>query len=137
MHVQSPPTPPGIHTAGGEQTGHYPGSPCIKQLDIRQFLKDGDPKDGNSLRGVTFVNKPIEEEPIDKMRMIRNKMVEARRAAERARNMVSMDKKTTRSLEELSNIVYARDVDNSLVQDPHHVVVVGRTSKLSTRTLMI
>ena len=73
------------HTAGGEQTGHYPGSPCIKQMDIRRFLKDAVGLDGDRFKNMTFANSVLTDEPIDKMRLIRNKMVEARRAADRTR----------------------------------------------------
>ena len=42
LDVQSTPPQPGIHTAGGEMTGHFPGSHCTKQMDIRRFLMEGD-----------------------------------------------------------------------------------------------
>ena len=83
LDVQSTTPTPGIHTAGREQTGHYPGSHCIKQMDIRRFLRDGDHSETIMFKDMGHNTGDIKEEPFDKMRMIRNKMVEARRAVDR------------------------------------------------------
>ena len=64
------------HTAGGEQTGHYPSSPCGSQMDIRLFLMDGKEKPSPeklASKNITFINNLVVEEPLDKMRMIRKK----------------------------------------------------------------
>ena len=66
----------------------------------------------------------MEDEKFDKMRIIRNKMVEARRAEDR--NMAEKCKSVeTPMVWEGERIVYAKDVSNNMVQDQHQVVVVG------------
>ena len=59
------------------------------------------------------------------MRTIRNKMVEARRAEDRDIADDAKAKRTPMKMWEGERIVYARDVDNTRVQDNHQVVVVG------------
>ena len=54
--------------------------PCnAKQSDIRRFLVDGS---GEGFKYVETAGKLEDDEPIDKTRMVRNKVSEARRAAE-------------------------------------------------------
>ena len=77
LDVQSTTPPPGIHTAGGEQT----------------------------------------EEPFDKMRMSRNKMVEARRLADKELHRCYKDKTAPMKRLGEEEVVYARDVDNKQLQD--------------------
>ena len=113
------------HTARGEQTGHYPGSHCSNQMDIRQFLKDGKVMHNEKFKFVPNKNDDTEDEPIDKMRIIRNKMVEARRAADRDMAKMTMIKKPPMKEWEGEEVVHAKDVDNAKVQDHQEVVVVG------------
>ena len=114
------------HTARGEQTGHYPGSPCSNQRDIRQFLVD------KNEQKISFVqpagrNKE-EDEPWDKNRVIRNKMVDARRAADKEEAKKHMTKKPPMKppmkMWEGMKVTHARDVDNTMVQDKEEVVEV-------------
>ena len=63
------------------------------------------------------------------MRMIRNKMVEARRAADRDSAEEYKARKTPMKKWEGEQLVYARDVDNAMVQDQHQVVVIGADVK--------
>ena len=118
--------PQAEHTARGEKTGHYPGSPCSGQMDIRQFLA------GNKGVGERFsfiennTSKDAKDEPFDKTRVIRNKMAEARRAADKdMARLSSMSKKTPMKEWEGERVTFARDVDNEKVQDHEEVVVVG------------
>ena len=70
---------PSIHEEECQEVAKMgPISATKIQSDIRQFLKAGGPKP-------SFVKTVPDkvDEPFDKMRMIRNKMAEARRAAER------------------------------------------------------
>ena len=110
------------HTARGEKTGHYSGSHCSTQLDIRQFLKDGKREE---FRFVSNPDKDVKDEPLDKMRIIRNKMIEARRAADREEARKSMAKQPPMREWEGEVVVHAREVDNAKVQDQSEVVVVG------------
>ena len=59
------------------------------------------------------------------MRLIRNKMVEARRAADRDKARESNYVKDPMRKWGEEDIIYARDVDNDLVQDHKQVIVVG------------
>ena len=74
----------------------------------------------------TFSTKIEMEDPVDKMRLIRNKMVEARRAAEnekaREANAKMKVMKATWGYEEL---IHANNVDRDCVQDPLQLVAVG------------
>ena len=125
------------HTARGEQTEHYPGSPCSNQMDIRQFLKDGHGVGSDMFKHVPCPNKWMVEEPIDKMRIIRNKMVEDRRAADRDKAMETRTKKSPMKERKGEQVVHAKDVNNAVVKDHHEVVVVGPTSRRCTRTWWI
>ena len=73
--------------------------------------------------------RKVEEEPIDKMRMISNKLAESRRAAERDSNKLTKVKDPTKMLEGEEKI-FAKDVDNAMVQDPKELLVVGFVPKL-------
>ena len=92
------------------------------QCDIRQFFE-------RTNTGPTFMkpkqeNISLEEEKFDKMRMMRNKMVETRRIEDR--NLAEKCRLIeTPLIWEGEGIVYARDVSNSMVQDRSQVVVVG------------
>ena len=91
------------------------------QSDIRWYLKDGKP-------GTTFI-RPREDtirtdEKFDKMQMIRNKMVEARRVDDRD-TAAKAKKVDTPEVWEGERIIYAKDVCNTMVQDQHRIVVVG------------
>ena len=68
--------------------------------------------------------RKVEEEPFDKMRMIRNKLAESRRAAERDSSRLTKVKDPTKRLEG-EEMIFAKDVDNAMVQDPKELVVVG------------
>ena len=95
------------------------------QKDIRQFLVDGK---GEKLqfREESFVEPNAKDEPFDKMRMIRNKMAEARRLADKHENAVrAKNEKEPMKDWEGERILYARDVINSMVQDEQEVVVIG------------
>ena len=95
------------------------------QKDIRQFLVDGK---GEKLqfREESFVEPNAKDEPFEKMRMIRNKMAEARRLADKHENAVrAKNEKEPIKEWEGEKILYARDVINSMVQDEQEVVVVG------------
>ena len=80
--------------------------------------------DHNSMN-VTFANNIVIEEPVDKMRLIRNKMVEARRAADRDKAKKSNVMQEPKKKWGGEDVIYAKDVDNDLIQDHHQVVVVG------------
>ena len=90
------------------------------QTDIRQFLKAG-------LPNISFAkNAPVknEDEKFDKMRMIKNKMSEARRALDR--DEAKNNKVQDQPIEFLNGerVVYAKDVDNARVQDQGDLAVV-------------
>ena len=91
-------------------------------MDIRKFLKEGDHSETGMCKDMSHNTGDIKEEPFDKMRMIRNKMVEARRLADKELHRSYKDK-TERLGEE--DVIYAKDVDNKQVQDHDEVVVVG------------
>ena len=110
------------HTARGEKTGHYSGSHCSTQQDIRQFLKHGRKGEPSF---VSNPNKEVKDEPLDKMRIIRNKMIDARRAADKEEARKSMAKQPPMREWEGEVVVHAREVDNAKVQDQSEVVVVG------------
>ena len=110
------------HTARGGADWTLPlAVPDKGQADIRQFLKAGCTKPG--FGKIALVK--IKEEPFDKMRMIRNKMAESRRAADRDLAKESKVKEPPMKMWDGEEIIYARDVDNARVQDHQEVVVVG------------
>ena len=94
-------------------------------MDIRQYLMDGK---GERLqfKEESFVKPEAKDEPFEKMRMIRNKLAEARRAAEKQENAKRANDEMEPMKEwEGEKVKYARDVDNSQVQDDLEVVVLG------------
>ena len=109
------------HTARGGADQTLPLAVTDKnQSDIRQFLKAGN----NAPSFVKTVPVKVEE-PVDKMRMIRNKMAEARRAADRDEAMKTKVVEPPMKLWKGEKVVYAKDVDNDRVQDHGELVVVG------------
>ena len=65
------------------------------------------------------------DEPVDKMRLIRNKMVEARRASDRDKAKDSKVVKEPMKKWGGEDVIHAKDVDNTLIQDILQVVVIG------------
>ena len=110
------------HTARGGADWTLPlAVPVQTQADIRQYLKDG--LSMGSFEKV--VQRKVEEEPIDKIRMIRNKLAESRRAAERDNNKMTKVKDPAKKTMEGERMIFAKDVENAKVQDPMELVVVG------------
>ena len=101
-----------------------PCNPDSNQMDIRQFLVDKDKQKISFNQSAGSLRE--EDEPWDKNRVIRNKMVDARRAAdkEEARESMSSMKPPMR-LWNGEKVTHAKDVDNVLVQDGEEMVVVG------------
>ena len=109
------------HTARGGADRTLPLAVTDRnQSDIRQFLKAGN-------HGPSFVKSVPDklDEPFDKMRMIRNKMSESRRMADKEDAKLTKVVEPPVKLWKGEKVVYARDVDNALVQDHGDLVVVG------------
>ena len=110
------------HTARGGADRTLPlAVPDKGQTDIRMFLKDGCKKPSFER---TMPNG-WKDEPLDKMRMIRNKMAEARKAADRDEALKSRVKAPPMRFWNGERVVYAKDVSNAMVQDKQEVVVIG------------
>ena len=85
-------------------------------MDIRVFLEDGKKPCMNP-------TKPeVKDEPVDKMQMIRNKMVESRRAMERDQAKEDRGEPVRRWDK---GVTLAKDVLNKFVQDQTKITVVG------------
>ena len=66
------------------------------------------------------------DEPVDKMRMVRNKMVDARQAADRVKDREAMAKtEVMRKKWNDEDLIHAKDVDNKFIQDIMQLVAVG------------
>ena len=86
-------------------------------MDIRQFLKEGTRMDDHNSMNVTFANNIVIDEPVDKMRLIRNKMVEARMAADRDKAKESKIMKEPMRKWGEEDVIHARDVNNIIIKD--------------------
>ena len=81
------PWPPNARASGHNSLQN--NSKSNNQTDIRTFLMEGKCGDSNIQQptGKTSFSTKIEmDDPVDKMRLIRNKMVEARREADNAKD---------------------------------------------------
>ena len=108
-----------VTEGGGGQTGP------TDQPDIRLFLTKGGKNAEQTIHhasnemNLTFSIPQETEDPIDKIRMIRNKMVDARRAADRVKNREAMAKtEIMRKKWNDEDLIHAKDVDRDCVQDP-------------------
>jgi hypothetical protein len=118
--------------ASGQTSLQNNDDPSSKQTDIRFFLTRGGKKGENSTIHASKIQQPSFstpqelDDPIDKMRLIRNKMVDARRAADRSKAedavLIRKEYKKTWMGEDLT---HAKDVDNERVQDVLQLVVIG------------
>jgi hypothetical protein len=92
-------------------------------MDIRQFLVD---KNEQKISFVQPAGRNKEKnEPWNKNSVIRNNMVDARRAADKEEAKKHMTKKPPMKMWEGMKVTHARDVDNAMVQEKEEVVVVG------------
>ena len=89
------------------------------------FLKDGNGESRNTTANLSFSDNKMKEEPFNKMQMIRNKMVDARRAMDRDQAKLSKFKEDPRDVFNDMEITLASEVPNSHVQDHEEVVIVG------------
>ena len=79
----------------------------------------------SSDKNLTFSIPKSKDEPVDKMRMIRNKMVEARRREENSQMKDAiMVRKQRPDAWNGHKLTHARDVDNTMVQDDLELIVV-------------
>ena len=107
----------------------------MKQADIRLFLTKGERKGEDTILHASCIRNQtsfstIEEKPqeevIDTMKMIRNKMVEARRADDKqqSKDAILVRRQLLKTWRG-ERLTHARDVANDQVQDVLELVVVG------------
>ena len=102
----------------------------FEKNDIRAYLAKSRNQakiHGDVNKDITFSVQP-NDEPVDKMRMIRNKMADSRRKEENRATEDALILRRNKSRPDIINgqkVTYATDVDRSLVQDEDELVLVG------------